>query len=55
MITDIIGEESVLLSTPFARADNLIYHRQDVNTFHLPGVLSRKKQLLPTVLSLLEY
>ncbi len=54
MVTDIIGEESILLSTPCPAADNLIYHRQDLHTFHLPGVLSRKKQLLPEVLRVLE-
>lgn len=54
MVTDIIGEESVLLSTAFAQADNMIYHRLDEHSFHLPGVLSRKKQLLPEVLRVLE-
>jgi manganese-dependent inorganic pyrophosphatase len=54
MVTDIIGEESILLSTAFTLADNMIYHRLDEHTFHLPGVLSRKKQLLPEVLRALE-
>jgi len=54
MITDIIGEESMLLGTKFAPAELLIYHRLDERTFHLPGVLSRKKQLLPEVLRVLE-
>ena len=53
MITDIIGEESILLSTQFPLADNLIYHRLDACTFHLPAVLSRKKQLLPEILNVL--
>jgi manganese-dependent inorganic pyrophosphatase len=53
MITDIIGEESILLCTDFPLADNLIYHRLDKHTFHLPGVLSRKKQLLPEILHVL--
>jgi len=54
LITDIIGEESILLSTSFRLADNLIYRRIDENTFHLPDVLSRKKQLLPEVLHVLK-
>ncbi|MDD4309758.1 MAG: putative manganese-dependent inorganic diphosphatase, partial [Candidatus Cloacimonetes bacterium] len=53
LITDIIGEESILICTEFALADNLIYHRLDANTFHLPAVLSRKKQLLPEILNVL--
>ncbi|MDD2229445.1 MAG: DHH family phosphoesterase, partial [Candidatus Cloacimonetes bacterium] len=53
MITDIIAEESILLSTQFLLADNLIYHKLDECTFHLPAVLSRKKQLLPEVLHVL--
>ncbi|MDY0152268.1 MAG: putative manganese-dependent inorganic diphosphatase [Candidatus Cloacimonas sp.] len=53
MITDIIGEESILLCTEFPLADNLIYHRLDDFTFHLPAVLSRKKQLLPEILHIL--
>jgi manganese-dependent inorganic pyrophosphatase len=54
LITDIIGEESILLNTSFRLADNLIYRRIDENTFHLPDVLSRKKQLLPEVLHVLK-
>jgi len=54
LITDIIGEESMLLSTSFPLAANLIYHCVDENTFHLPDVLSRKKQLLPDVLHVLK-
>ena len=53
LITDIIEEESLLLSTAFKPADSFIYHRLDENTFHLPDVLSRKKQLLPEVLFVL--
>jgi manganese-dependent inorganic pyrophosphatase len=53
MITDIINEESILISTQFPMADMLIYHRLDECTFHLPAVLSRKKQLLPEILHVL--
>jgi len=54
LITDIIGAESILLSTSFPKAEKLIYHRVDEHTFHLPDVLSRKKQLLPEVLFVLK-
>ncbi len=50
MITDIIEEESLLLCTEFSLADQLKYSRLDEFTFHLPAVLSRKKQLLPEIL-----
>lgn len=53
MITDIIEEESILLCTAFELADELIYTRLDEHTFHLPAVLSRKKQLLPEILHVL--
>lgn len=53
MITDIIGEESILLSTAYPQAERLIYHPLDESSFHLPGVLSRKKQLLPEILHVL--
>ena len=50
LITDISAGESMLLSTEFRFAADLVYHRVDAHTFHLPDVLSRKKQLLPEVL-----
>jgi len=53
LITDIIEEESVLLTTEFELADELIYNRLDEYSFHLPGVLSRMKQLLPEILHVL--
>jgi manganese-dependent inorganic pyrophosphatase len=53
LITDIIAEESVLLSTEFELAAELIYNRLDEHSFHLPAVLSRKKQLLPEILHVL--
>lgn len=55
MITDVIAEESILLSTPFARHEKaLIYPMVGEGTFILPGVLSRKIQLLPEILRVLE-
>ena len=53
LITDIIEEESILLSTPFELAERLIYNPLDESSYHLPGVLSRKKQLLPEILHVL--
>ncbi len=53
LITDIIGEESILLSTDYPKAEELIYHPLDRSSYHLPGVLSRKKQLLPEILHVL--
>jgi manganese-dependent inorganic pyrophosphatase len=55
MITDIILEESILLCTPFERGERLFSYRLILpHSFHLPGVLSRKKQLLPEILRILE-
>lgn len=55
LVTDIIKERSILLCSDFAKAEaKLIYHRDDQNTYNLPGILSRKKQLLPEILRVLE-
>lgn len=54
MASDIVHSESVLVSSGYARAEQaFIYHRTPEGLFHLPGVLSRKKQLLPEVLRVL--
>ncbi|MDC7126141.1 MAG: DHH family phosphoesterase, partial [Spirochaetales bacterium] len=48
LITDVIKENSLLISANCIEAENkLIYKKLDENLFDLPGVLSRKKQLLP--------
>lgn len=54
LVTDIINTDSVLISTEFYAARRLTYKKLDDYTFDLPGVLSRKKQLLPEVLRVLE-
>lgn len=55
LVTDIIREESVLLTSGYAPAEKLISYKQTGdNRFYLPGVLSRKKQLLPEILRVLE-
>ena len=50
MISDVMHGDSVLLMTPHEKASSLIYDRIEEGVFNLPGVLSRKKQLLPEVL-----
>jgi manganese-dependent inorganic pyrophosphatase len=55
LITDIIMEKSILLTTGFDAAEKILaYNKVEDNVFDLPGVLSRKKQLLPEVLRVLE-
>ncbi len=55
LITDIVSQNSVLLSSGFHPAERLLsYQRTGERVFSLPGVLSRKKQLLPEVLRVLE-
>lgn len=55
LITDIVSQNSVLLSSGFTPAERrLSYQRTGDKLFFLPGVLSRKKQLLPEVLRVLE-
>ena len=55
LITDIIKEESVLICTGFEAAEKRFsYRRSAPHCFLLPGVLSRKKQLLPEILRIVE-
>lgn len=54
MITDVFKEESMLLSTEFSLARRLAYEVRDEGVFFMPGVLSRKKQLLPEVIRVVE-
>lgn len=53
MITDVIKETSVLFTTDFKLNKNLQYKKIEHNIYDMPGVLSRKKQLLPDILSLI--
>ena len=53
MITDVIKETSVLLTTDFKLNKNIQYKKIEKNVYDMPGVLSRKKQLLPDILSLI--
>ena len=50
MITDVMKENSVLLSTDFKAAGNLPYALLEEGIYDMPGVMSRKKQLLPEML-----
>ena len=55
MITDIVREHSVLLCSEWPRAEKeLPYKQLEAHIFDLPGVLSRKKQLLPEILRIVE-
>lgn len=55
MVTDIVSERSILLSSHFPPVSHvLLYHLLEEGVYDLPGVLSRKKQLLPEILRVLE-
>ncbi len=55
MITDVVGNSSRLISVNAPPVlDDLPYPRQSDGTLRADGVVSRKKQLLPVVLGLLE-
>jgi manganese-dependent inorganic pyrophosphatase len=54
LITNVVRETSMMLCVGEKRIlDHLDYNRLDENTYDLPGVMSRKKQLLPHLLKLL--
>lgn len=55
LVTDVIKEDSVLLSTEFSRLEKaLAYPKEAPGKYFLKGVLSRKKQLLPEILRVIE-
>jgi manganese-dependent inorganic pyrophosphatase len=55
LVTDIVQEHSLLLCTPWPSAEKeLPYKRLEEGMFDLPDILSRKKQLLPEILRILE-
>ncbi len=55
LVTDIIHEDSLLLATDFPPGEAMLrYNAVEKNAYSLPGVLSRKKQLLPEILRVLE-
>ncbi len=55
LVTDVIRENSVLITTSYSKAEELLVYRKiEDNLFDLPGILSRKKQLLPELLRVVE-
>ena len=50
MITDVIREHSILLITSFKAGNHLPYSLISERVYDMPGVMSRKKQLLPEIL-----
>ena len=55
LITNVVKEESMLFSTSYKPAEKLmVYQKIENGHYYLPGVLSRKKQLLPDILRVLE-
>jgi manganese-dependent inorganic pyrophosphatase len=55
MVTDIVGGSSRLVMCGDSHyLDGLPYARRSDGTFEMPGIVSRKKQLLPAILSALQ-
>ena len=55
LVTNVIKENSLLLATDFPELDDkLIYDKTGDNLYFLPGVMSRKKQLLPELCRVIE-
>ena len=52
MITDVLREKSVLLASDYRANRDLPYTMKDKQIYNMPGVMSRKKQLLPTLISI---
>ena len=52
MITDVLREKSVLLASDHKANRDLPYSMKGKQVYNIPGVLSRKKQLLPTLISI---
>jgi len=51
MVTDVLREKSVLLASDHRASRDLPYTKQSEGIYSMPGVMSRKKQLLPVLLS----
>ncbi len=55
LVTNVLKQSSLLLVTGFPEKEKaLLYRRLDDNVYDLPDILSRKKQLLPEILRVLE-
>ncbi len=54
LVSDIITQNSILITSGYSLERKFSYKKIDDNIYYLKGVLSRKKQLLPEILNLLE-
>ncbi len=54
LITDVVHQNSILITTDININDSLIYEKKSNNVYFLPKILSRKKQLLPEVIRAIE-
>ena len=45
--------ERVLIATEYKKNYKLLYEEREKGVYYLPGVLSRKKQLLPEIIRVL--
>jgi len=52
MVTDVLREKSVLLTSAYKSNKDLPYKKMGKQIYDMPGVMSRKKQLLPTIISI---
>ena len=50
MITDVMTQRSVLFMTEHPAIKHLQYSRLEAGIMDMPGVVSRKKQLLPEII-----
>jgi manganese-dependent inorganic pyrophosphatase len=54
LVTDVLTENSVLITSPFPEGEKrFIYTPLEPQLYDLPGILSRKKQLLPEILRII--
>ena len=49
LVTNVMSEESLLITTEYRKCYKLLYEQKEDGVYSLPGVLSRKKQLLPEI------
>lgn len=54
LVTDVIDDTSVLITTGHDKESRFFWEKKSDRFYFLPGILSRKKQLLPEVLRILE-
>lgn len=54
LVTNVISGNSILFSSKYPKSYRFMYEKTGEGVYNLPGVLSRKKQLLPEVIRVLE-